>query len=219
MGRRAGEKPLQISTSAGVLRALRIAAVRHQEDVQRERLMNVGPMSAYVLRWFAGLPGEAQLRVILNGKALAERDAVEGALTLGEGLLEGIEDLIGEAKAPPPITLAASVESQVLAWSQVAVPRRMSESFCRSAMIDSYLSMCGHASAYRPTDGRLRLARGFLFPLRRAGVGEVDQARRPVVGFGILQPFAMNDSSSAASHRRSVPSLTPNGILPESLSR
>lgn len=79
MARKAEDVQIQLVVPASLRRAIQKAALDHQDDVDRERLMNRGPMITYVMRWFLTLPKSDQLGVILAGKAIedAEKEGVE----------------------------------------------------------------------------------------------------------------------------------------------
>lgn len=116
MARKEGEKPLQISVTPKLMSDLKVAAARLEHLVPRKRLMDRGPMLAYVARWFAALSPEDQLGVILRGKEMAEQDVLDGAVELGKAAIGGV-DLQNISSStwgmhvPDPIGIASGVHA------------------------------------------------------------------------------------------------------------
>jgi hypothetical protein len=76
MARRPEDVQIQVVVSAELRKALGKAALVHQDDVDRERLMGRGPMLGYIAKWFLALPQAEQLKVIQEGKRLFDAGSV-----------------------------------------------------------------------------------------------------------------------------------------------
>jgi hypothetical protein len=76
MARRPEDVQVQVVMSAEMRKALNKAAMAHQDDIDRDRLMGRGPMLGYVAKWFLARPPAEQLRIILEGKRLFDGGSV-----------------------------------------------------------------------------------------------------------------------------------------------
>lgn len=72
MARRPEDVQIQVVMSEEMRRDLGKAALTHQDEVERDRLMSRGPMLGYIAKWFLSRPREEQLEVIREGKRLFE---------------------------------------------------------------------------------------------------------------------------------------------------
>lgn len=102
MAKRSDERKILISMSSETLDRLQIAAIDLKKDVPRRRVMERGPMIAYLCRWFLELDRETKLRVILAGKALDEGGAWNGAENLTRKIGEETREIDRRASEGKP---------------------------------------------------------------------------------------------------------------------
>ena len=87
MPRKPEDVQVQLVMTDEMRRDLGKAALQHQDEIDRFRLMARGPMLVYIAKWFLGLPTADQLAVVKEGKRLMEggrprRGGVEAARVL-----------------------------------------------------------------------------------------------------------------------------------------
>ena len=72
MARKPTDVQVQVVMTKRMRKALGRAALMHQDDVPRDRMMDRGPMIRYVMSWFLERPPNEQLAVLLAGQAAYE---------------------------------------------------------------------------------------------------------------------------------------------------
>ena len=72
MARKPTDVQVQVVMTKKFRKALAKAALQHQDDVPRERMMDRGPMIRYVMSWFLEQPAEEQIAIILAGQEAYE---------------------------------------------------------------------------------------------------------------------------------------------------
>lgn len=101
MARRPEDVQIQVVMSEEMRRDLGKAALTHQDDVERDRLMSRGPMLAYLAKWFLSRPAAEQLDMIREGKRLLEGGAARPARTMAPAAVRGPFPLRGKSDGDP----------------------------------------------------------------------------------------------------------------------